>query len=452
MKNKELYGDLFCTMYNIDSNNEVKTAFCNPEELLISERIDLISKIVFINAYKYSKMCTFIKEYYLNVVGLLTSDSFVEYNNSYKNSKEKYINDFIKLYENIVKNGFLDSSIIPVGQNHAILDGAHRLAIAIVNNYKIPIQVFNNVNLVFDASTMFKRGANSQLVDYTVLEYIKRKNNILCFCLWPMSYNQKQRKIVDKLLSESYKIIYKKEVYFNKMGFRNFLIQTYDESKWMGGLENHYISVGHKVDSFYIKNKNCIFYFIENTTKEHLTKTKNKIRNMYGIGTSSCHSTDVHKETLSIANTVLSDTTIKVLNTFSMDYNLELNKKIIQISKNASNINKNILINSNILKDLNSSRYNKELEFTNIDNENSEDELNLFFDPKKHFFYRGLYFVLNDDFMSGVDKKKMNLTNRLKFSFISFNNFVYSLLVKLLIKNKKLYLLALKIKKKIFKK
>jgi hypothetical protein len=77
----------------------------------------------------------------------LSYGAYTEPGNDSKNNIHKYFNVFNNLIDNIKHSG-LDNktSVIPVGKNNVILDGAHRVASVAYYNLKVPIIRFGNLS------------------------------------------------------------------------------------------------------------------------------------------------------------------------------------------------------------------------------------------------------------------------------------------------------------------
>ena len=93
-------------------------------------RVTVRSSVSFSSpAWMYN--CKFINELYDKHIEAFSAGSYNEPGNDEKNSIKKYIDTFEVLIKNIKKSGIDETiSVIPVGKNNEIMDGAHRTAIA----------------------------------------------------------------------------------------------------------------------------------------------------------------------------------------------------------------------------------------------------------------------------------------------------------------------------------
>jgi len=469
MKNKDKYTSLFCEMYKIDPEDECVTEIINARDLIVPERLDLMSKKKWIEAYKSNNITQFHEDLYYEDIKVMTNSMFVEFNNIEKNSFDKYKASFINTYENIKKYGFDNMYAIPVGENNAILDGAHRLSCAIAENIQIPINRIKGAFIKCDANLFLSRNMPEEIVDYLVYEYIKEKNNILVFCLWPVSYNKKLRELAESQIVNAAKIVYKKNVFLTKGGLRNLFIQIYRNYNWNGTIENHFVGIDSKVDKCYKQKSYATFYFLENITIKELKALKERIRCIFELDTHSCHSTDSTREALSIAKMVLNKNTIDIFNSEVMDYNYVLNKEIERIKEENLESLDDIIITSNLEMYLCKNIAPEIINVERYENLEKCDRYlyNVFLDPRKHFVYNGIKIITCDEYLKCCENKKeksqiakykaskvnkvKNCLKKIKSNLILLPNKIYAKIVLVVIKNQRMYETVLRIKNRVKK-
>ena len=86
-------------------------------------------------------------------------------------------NDFVKSFNNLidsVKKGGIDKTIIPVTKNGEIIDGAHRLSIALYLNLKIHFAIFDLLDANYGKDFFINRGFNQDYAKIIDKEIIKR--------------------------------------------------------------------------------------------------------------------------------------------------------------------------------------------------------------------------------------------------------------------------------------
>ena len=145
-----------------------------------SNAINLISK------YRYD---VFIKYYY--VKSFLTKNNYVLAKNIYlnhiksfnnflepdgkKSGPDAFIKKFDILINNIKENG-IDRTIIPITKNGEIIDGAHRLSVALYLKLKIKFAIFDLLDANYNRDFFIKRGFDikyAEIIDREVVDRIK---------------------------------------------------------------------------------------------------------------------------------------------------------------------------------------------------------------------------------------------------------------------------------------
>ena len=127
-----LLSENFIKTKHITKETPFVTEEVRGRELLCPERIDLAAKIAYIEARETGGDMSFARELYRKHIEAFSEGYFTEPGDENKDSLEKFFSVFDELIDDFKKNGFNpEKSLIPVGQNNIILDGAHRTACAI---------------------------------------------------------------------------------------------------------------------------------------------------------------------------------------------------------------------------------------------------------------------------------------------------------------------------------
>ena len=110
--------------YGIDETSVYSIETVPAKQLLNWQRIDLMAKIMLIEAEEKGMDVNPYKELYLNHISAFSDGTFCEPGNEEKNSIEKYLSDFKKIIYSIKNEGFDEEiSLIPIGlqQLHIII-------------------------------------------------------------------------------------------------------------------------------------------------------------------------------------------------------------------------------------------------------------------------------------------------------------------------------------------
>ncbi|WP_423188987.1 hypothetical protein ACO1PF_10395 [Alkalibacterium sp. f15] len=415
MKLDELLSEYFCRVNEIDLNQNYTIEKIKAKDLIVSERLDLIPKLKYIEFREKGYDLTFPKEIYTAHIEALTLGTYNEPGNVYKNSIKKYFDTFDFLIDDIKKNGFDEhKSVIPVGGNNAILDGAHRVAVAAYFNLEVPIIRFNNIYSSYNVDFFKERLLNEEYLDYIVLEYSKLKKEIYCACVWPRAKGKSQLINVDKLVRDSGKIVYKKKIGLNYNGLYHLIKQVYSSEAWVGDINNHYKGAKAKSNQCYDNSEIITVYIFECESYDKVVTLKKKIRDIFNVGKHSIHITDNTEQTVRIANMLLNENSIHFLNNGNPNKYVEFINKLDEfmglLTKHDLNSNQFIIDSSSVLA-LYGLRDAEDIDFITssdqfemIENKfthNHHDYLKyyempveeLLLNPKTYFYYNDLKFT-----------------------------------------------------------
>lgn len=410
-----LIGDFICEVYGIDDTKEYEIEYIEAKKLLVSNRLDLIAKYKYVEMRDEGTEIPFIMDLYKKHIEAITCGSCSEWGNDNKNSLEKYIGTFDELIQSIKKSG-VDSniSVIPVGVGDAILDGAHRVAIAAYYNLTIPIVRIENITAVNDAEFFKNNLLSDEMIEYLVTEYCKIAGDTYAVCFWPKATDNNKRKIAEKLINDVSHVVYKKELDLSFNGIRNLMIQIYCTHDWMGDIDKHFPGASDKADWCYDANGKLTLFIIEGCTLTEVLKLKEGIRNIFNLQNHSVHITDTKRESIQIANLLMNKNSVDLLEKGKPDLYVPLNMRISllkdKIIKSGLSLEECLIDSSTILglygvrnvNDLDfltSSGFYRGLE--DIDIENHEDWVEyygiskheLIYNPDNFLYYNELKFV-----------------------------------------------------------
>ena len=411
---EKLLGQRFCIEYNINTKINYEVKFVDAKELIVADRIDLIAKIKYVEAYVNNYSGHFFNDLYIEHIGSFTNGTFIESTQrDTKNTKDAYVSTFNKLIDDIKVNGIDPNiSIIPVGKNNTILDGAHRVAIASYFGIKIPVVYFDEIQVKNDASFFENRMLPKNYLDYIIYHYCKNKNNIYTACLWPIA-NSKNELFpkVEEIFANNCTIVYKRKIDVNIHMLRNFMIQVYSGFDWLGALNDHFIGASAYAEDVNDKSGYLTLFILENDDLQNIKRIKNEIRDLYKIGNSSIHISDTHEESMNILQMLLNDNSLHCLKYAEPDkykkFNLQI-ENLKQEFKTHGIDQDDLAIDSGSVLALYGLRDTRDIDcISNLNLENinkiEKHEHNEYYydvdvsdiinNPINHFYYYGLKFV-----------------------------------------------------------
>ena len=405
-------GESFCNEYSIDTQKKYVYEWISAKELIVSRRIDLIAKYKYVEAKEKRLATDFYKEIYKAHIGAFSRGTFIERGQeSVKNSFEKYINIFDGLIADIKENGVDPrKSIIPVGANGEIMDGAHRVAIAAYYDQKVPIVRFSELHANCGTEYFIEHDLRIDFLDYLVYEYAKFKQNIDVIVLWPKAGTKPE--IYDSVVNNitSLHIIYRRKFKVNMHMLRNFMIQVYSGFEWLGAMSNNFSGASKYAEQCYGKGGNIEVFVVEGSTKEERNIIKAQVRKDYGYGNSTIHSTDNFEEALEIMRMLFNKNSRHFLSFSNPIKYKSFNEMILDFKKEISkkNMNEDIILDSGAVLAAYGLRNTYDIdylagfdieigsdyEFDKHDDSNYECTIyDLIYNPENYFYYWGIKFV-----------------------------------------------------------
>jgi len=239
---------------NIDVSKDYPVEYVEAKELIVATRIDLVAKIKYVEYKEKGYDLTFIKKMYQAHIEAFSLGRYIEPGSEEKNSITKYFDVFDSLIENIKKNGVDEKiSVIPVGSDNSILNGAHRIATAAYFGLTVPIIRFDHLSANFGPEFFKKRLLATKYLDYLVNEFCKINLNVALLIVPKSCLKDEFPLIISK------NIFYTKEISLDMKFFNKKTKHFVDE---FSDVNEYLVKTFEK--NFYTKIK-CIAYFIDET-------------------------------------------------------------------------------------------------------------------------------------------------------------------------------------------
>ncbi len=268
-----LLTEYFVRENNIDKNRDYSVEMVPARNLICGDRFDLMAKWIYIDAYEKKQNTSIATHIYMDNINAFSCGTFSESGTEEKNTFSKYVECFEELIEDIKKNGFNpEKSLIPVGANNTICDGAHRVAVAAYFNKNVWIirfpQLVRNYDYIF-----FRRRLMCDIsMGYMAINYarVKDESSLLSIILV-------KRKLSKKELShvcDYGTIIYDQKTYLSakirKMIFRDDRDRII---KYKGGVSYYsYLYEFDNIEAFCelktFLDKNRKYYYISKKREE----------------------------------------------------------------------------------------------------------------------------------------------------------------------------------------
>lgn len=311
------------------------------KELLTTNRLDLMAKYAYVESIATGHGTSWAQELYCNHIEAFSGGSFREPGNEEKTSLKNYIDTFNKLILDISTGG-IDPGIstIPVSKDKRILDGAHRVAIAAYYDLKVPCSV-KDESSIYNYAFFHKMHLDPKYIDAMATKYVEvHGQKCYVICLWPKACRDASKlQFADSLIMTraNGRILCSKDIKITYKGLRNLMIQAYIQHEWVGNAENNFKGVQGKVDPCYDSCEKIRTYIVEMDNVSEILALKKEIRDCFGVGNDSIHSSDNYGETLLLTHLLYNQNSLKLLNYGQIDYDGAFVRKVCQFNAEIKN-------------------------------------------------------------------------------------------------------------------
>ena len=297
---RKLLGEQFCSGNNISEKTKYEILRVNATELINAKRIDLVAKYKYIEAF--------------------THGSCVEPGNPQKAGVEKYRKIFEEILSSMRQRGFDDTiSLIPVGADFEVLDGAHRAACAIYLGIDVTVIRFPDIHFDFGYNYFQDELLPDVFLNYMLTEYCRLKENVFVANIWPSTGKSEKKKELIPLFERYGGIIAYQNIDLTYTGYRNYMLQIYSKHDWVGNFNNHFRGVMSKVDPCYAENTPLQIIIFECDSINKVLRLKEDVRALFNIGNHSIHISDDSRESLQMLELLLNQNSLHVMNHVKSD-------------------------------------------------------------------------------------------------------------------------------------
>lgn len=387
-------------------------------DLLTHNRFDLYAILLYIDhKIKGVSDMQYAQSVYYQRTNVITGFSCSEKGNELKNSFEDFLATIDTLIDDF-QNGRYDAqrSPIPVDCNNVIVDGAHRVCCAAYFKQKVRIVKFTDKDFHQHVTSDFliNNTLPIDIADAMALEACNWHNDLYMLFLWPKAFkNSTHLQKANELIEGKVPVIYKKKLQMNYNAIRNLMIQIYAHMDWVGTVDNDFYNTHVKADEVWDSNGQVEFLLVRGKNTQEILNIKGEVRDIYGIGLSSIHSTDNIAETRIAANLIYNKNSIHHLH-FGHPTQYVKSHHLIEffkykIDENALNI-RDFVIDSSMVLAVYGIREANDLDYYNLNDDVKLDYMNieehdehltyhnvskvdLIINPANYFVYYGVKFI-----------------------------------------------------------
>ncbi len=276
-------------------------------DLLTPQRLDIIARIPLADALISGEYSTWGLHVYVEYLKCMTKGVYGE---DSKYSQLDYILEFGKLVNSIKTDGFdPETSTVPI-RNSQIVNGAHRVATCISLNLNVAVDEISAGSECQNYEVLQKNGLPDYLLDYLVLNFVRRKASARAFVLLDSPAETLRKVVADFPNSES--ILCVKSFNLSEIGKRRIIDLMYSHNSWWTiGLLERFVA-----ERFTSGINNCSLIVFDSTNVIDIQAFKENLRK--NLETSEferkLHGTDFQEDTVELCKTLLNENGIFFLN------------------------------------------------------------------------------------------------------------------------------------------
>lgn len=397
--------------------------------LLCTARFDFYGILIYIDQkVKGVKNLSWAKNIYKERTSAMTGHKMSEPGSGDKNTFDDFISVLDKLIEDFQKGRFdKERTFIPVDKDYVPMDGAHRVVCAAYFGEKVNILRFPDREYQFKGYQYLKHELlPTSISDFMALESTRWYDDLYVFFLWPKAHQSEDvLKRAQEMLYDNTDVMYDVEYKLTYTAIRNLMIQIYGHMDWLGNIDNEFKNVLVKVDEVWASNGKVQLIITRGKSCEFITKLKTEIREMFGIGLSSCHSSDNLRETRLALNALLNPLSRHFLeraNPTTFKKSFKLVEQFKDIAKTHNLPLDNFILDSSIVLAIYGAREAKDLDFyclpeTNIDAYQDIADIEEHDESQKQYYKYPVvdYIISPEHYFVFNEVKFMSLQNLLKF-------------------------------------
>lgn len=304
---KEQYDKLDKCYFDFDINSNCEEETIDARKLICPQRFDLYANLLYIDHKVKGVKDDYALSVYKERTRTITGFKMSEEQNARKNSFEDYLAVFDALIDDTRNDKYdAERTLIPVDKNYVLMDGAHRVSCAAYFGKEVKVLRFVDYEIPHMSSGFLRKNIIPEAtLDAMALVSCRWHDNLFMLIFWPKSFLQSE--VLDSAIRYVYEksvVVYQKECNMSYSAIRNLMIQMYGHMDWVGGIENDFAATYTKADEVWDGNGKCSFILIQAPSCDYVLKMKSEIREMFGIGLASIHTTDNIRETKIVANAI----------------------------------------------------------------------------------------------------------------------------------------------------
>ena len=405
--------------------------YVNPVDLLGASRFDLFARTNFVRSELQGFGESWGRSVYRDFIVSTSRDrrgkeSWGEDNKKY--SFKDYEKSFKNLINSISSEGYLESfGAIPLS-GETITNGAHRLAICLLLDKKIPVENHPSLPVPnYDYKWLISKGMRGQNLDQMALDFVRMSKRCRALVFFGQNESTMNKILKFQDLKKDQEIVYTKKINLTEIGMRRIVQACYQMNDWWE--EN--LLEKMCLERFENREKSIYVSVVKSISQEDFIQYKTFLREEFCSAEfeRTIHGTDNHNDTFEVLSTLLNHNGIYFLNNSPIGSE----SRIMDLLKNEAQAIKSEdwAIDGSASKEMLGKRRANDIDYICLDilkdktmnnkifdrHEKFYDNLpidyrELIFDPRLHFSWNGYKFATENvaDFLRNEYKLDVNFS------------------------------------------
>ena len=290
----------------------VRMGVIDPLRLVTPERFDILAKHLYARHRALGVESGWAQELYHQHIRAFSNGTCRE-GDGRKNGIEDYIRSFDETLDSVGAKGFdAQETLVPIGRNNVVIDGAHRVAACLFHRRPVTGLFFDFQPNSYGGDYFSKRGLPENHCDAIALEYCRLKRNTYIVTVFPSAQGRNNEVLA--ILNGLGRVVYAKHVTLTRQGSLNLIKQIYVGEKWLGDWSNNFGGAAGKADPCFRQPGPVRVFVFETDSMESVREAKTRIRSLFGIENHSVHINDTHEQTIYLGQVLLNENSIHFLN------------------------------------------------------------------------------------------------------------------------------------------
>lgn len=271
-------------------------------ELLSSDRLDVMARYVFVRQRELGwgvGWATSVYRHFLETFSPVFHDG-----DGTKSSFSDYLKSFSALADGVSKNGWdREAGLIPHVED-TVVDGAHRLAVALYHGISVDAVELDGAKQIMSAQHLLDAGMSPVIVKQLINEYLKLDNQTYAAFLFPAPLSQQEHAIAR--IKACAKAVYTEEIFLSDQGRCNLIELLYGhEDWWQESQLDHFVKLRFPSGG----SVKVVFFKSEVGSRPVKEQARLAYSDLHFV-----HTNDTHEETIWLGDLLLNPNGIQYLN------------------------------------------------------------------------------------------------------------------------------------------